>query len=261
MIRAKKYLGQHFLHDENIAKRIVDAFKPPQEAFVVEIGYGTGVLSKYLIEKYRNILFFDVDEESYNYMITKFPEHNDRFLLKDFLSYDFSEHDAVNIIGNLPYNISSQIFFKIFENRNKIDECVFMVQKEVALRLVSIGGNKEFGILSVLLGLFFEIEKLFDVSNRAFTPPPKVTSSVIRLKSKGKIYTGVDDNVLKSTVRVIFNKRRKMLRNSLRDLGINSEDDHTLEPFLAKRPEQLHIEDFVIIAKAVQRLKSKLDAR
>ncbi len=256
MVRAKKNLGQHFLHDENVAQRIVGAFEPPQEAFVIEIGFGTGVLTKYLLERFPKALFLDVDRESYDYMVKQYPSYKDKFLLEDFLSMDIASlNSKVSIIGNLPYNISSQIFFKIFENREFIDECVFMVQKEVANRIVSSGGSKDFGILSVLLGLFYDVTKLFDVSRGAFIPPPKVTSSVVRLKSKGKVYLGVDDEFLKLTVKAIFGKRRKMLRNSLRSIGVDTETDTSLKPYLDKRPEQLTIDDFVAVAKAVQKQK------
>ena len=256
MVRAKKYIGQHFLKDDNIAKKILSFFDPGSSSFIIEIGFGTGILSKYLIEKYENILFLDIDNESYGYMIEKYPSYKSKFVLMDFLQMDFSRYNSkVCLIGNLPYNISSQIFFRIFENRHIVEECVFMVQKEVANRLISTGGDKNFGILSVLLGLFFDIKKLFDVNPSSFLPPPKIKSSVIKLKSKGKVFLGVDDETLKLTVKTIFGKRRKMLRNSLKHIGINVETDSTLSPLLNKRPEELSIFDFVTIAKAVKKQK------
>ncbi len=256
MVRAKKNIGQHFLHDENVAQKIIDAFAPSKGAFVIEIGFGTGVLTKYLLQKYSRALFLDVDRESYDYMVKQYPAYKEKFLLKDFLLLDLKALDGkVSIVGNLPYHISSQIFFKLFEYREVVEEGVFMVQKEVANRLVSTGGSKDFGILSVLLGLFFEVDKLFDVSRGAFVPPPKVTSSVIKLKSKGEVYLGVSDEILKLTVKTIFGKRRKMIRNSLLSIGIDPGRDISLKPYLDKRPEQLTIEDFVVVAKAVQKQK------
>ena len=251
MVKAKKRLGQHFLHDENVAKKVVDFFKPPREAFIFEIGFGTGVLTKYLLE-YPNARFLDIDKESYDYIKEKYPQHSSKFLLQDFLKLDLSESEQpVYLIGNLPYNISSQIFFRIFENHDKIPCAVFMVQKEVAQRLASDGGDKEYGILSVLLGVYYDVKILFDVSRGAFNPPPKVTSSVIKLERNETLSLPVDDNFFKTLVKTVFGKRRKMLRNTLKEI-VSGDIPECANVYLNLRPEQLNVNDFVKLAECLK---------
>lgn len=251
MVKAKKRLGQHFLHNENVAKKIVDSFNPPREALIFEIGFGTGMLTKYLLE-YPNARFLDVDKESYEYIKEKYSEHSSKFLLQDFLKLDLSKNEQpIYLIGNLPYNISSQIFFRVFENHNKIPCTVFMVQKEVAQRLASVGGDKEYGILSVLLGVYYDVKILFDVSRGAFNPPPKVTSSVIKLQRNKRISLPVDDDFFKILVKTVFGKRRKMLRNTLKEI-VPSEIPECANGFLNLRPEQLNVNDFVKLAECLR---------
>lgn len=251
MVKAKKRLGQHFLHDDNVAKKIVDSFKPPREALIFEIGFGTGVLSKYLLE-YPNARFLDVDKESFEYIRKKYTEHSSKFLLQDFLKLDFSKIDyPVYLIGNLPYNISSQIFFRVFEHHDKIPCAVFMVQKEVAQRLASAGGDKEYGILSVLLGVYYDIKMLFDVSRGAFNPPPKVTSSVIKLQRNKRSSLPIDDDFFRILVKTVFGKRRKMLRNTLKEIVVG-ELPECANSYLNLRPEQLRVEDFVKLSECLK---------
>ena len=249
MVRPKKTLGQHFLHDEKVAKRIIDNFSPAPGSFVVEIGFGTGVLTKHLLD-FEKALFFDIDRESYEFITKKYPEYKEKFVLGDFLRYDLRLLNShLSLIGNLPYNISSQIFFKIFDNKDIVSTGVFMVQKEVAQRLASVGGNKEYGILSVLLGAYFDLYYLFDVKKGSFTPPPKVTSAVIKLVRNDRQKLSVSDEFFKRLVKTVFGKRRKMLRNTLKELGVELKP--CADKFLDLRPEQISVEEFIELAECL----------
>ncbi|MBP5527619.1 MAG: 16S rRNA (adenine(1518)-N(6)/adenine(1519)-N(6))-dimethyltransferase RsmA [Bacteroidales bacterium] len=249
-VRAKKFLGQHFLTDEGIARRIVDSLSPTAQ-HVLEIGPGMGVLTKYLIGK-ENIDFHvvEIDRES----VVWLHEHYEglHVIEGDFLKMDLNAlfHDTCAIIGNFPYNISSQILFKVFEQRNRVTEVVGMFQKEVAERVAAGPGSKTYGILSVLLSAFYNIEYLFTVPEHVFNPPPKVKSAVIRLTRNEVTALECDEKLFVQTVKAGFNQRRKTLRNALRQLGLPL--DAVPDVLLAKRAEQLSVEEFVTITKAIE---------
>ena len=250
-VRAKKHLGQHFLKDENIASKIVQSMDYTSLKTVLEVGPGTGVLTKHLIEK-EDIHFraMDVDAESVSYLQKHYPDHSDSFVLADFLHTDLNTFiHPIGVIGNFPYNISSQIFFKVWDNRNAVREVVCMIQKEVADRIVSKEGNKTYGILSVLLQAFYDIELLIDVPPHVFNPPPKVQSAVIRLKRNNQIDLGCDEKRFRSVVKTAFGKRRKTLRNALKDLDILIED--TSDEVYNKRAEQLTVQQFIDLTNKI----------
>jgi 16S rRNA (adenine1518-N6/adenine1519-N6)-dimethyltransferase len=248
-VKAKKRLGQHFLKDENIAKQIVDSLDGDTKN-VLEIGPGMGVLTQYLLSKEDyNLFVVEIDKESVAYLEKHFPPLTKRIIEEDFLRLDvqtlFSGHFSV--IGNFPYNISSQILFKILDNKNHIPEMVGMFQKEVAVRVASKPGNKDYGILSVLLQAFYDIEYLFTVEAEVFIPPPKVKSAVIRLKRNAVIHLECDEQKFKQLVKTAFNQRRKTLRNSLKSLSFV--DKFTQEDIFNKRPEQLSVAEFIYLTK------------
>jgi 16S rRNA (adenine1518-N6/adenine1519-N6)-dimethyltransferase len=250
-VKAKKHLGQHFLNDETIAKNIVDALLEKDAITpIIEVGPGTGVLSQFLV-KQPNYFAFDIDAESIDYLKTTYPENKEQFLLLDFLEADVSKviNAKYNVIGNFPYNISSQIMFKVLEEKDKVDFVVGMFQREVALRLAEKPGSKVYGILSVLLQAFYDIEYLFTVSETVFSPPPKVKSAVIRLTRNGVKKLDCDEVLFKTVVKTCFNQRRKTIRNSVRSLFNNNE---LREPLLDKRPEQLSVAEFVTLTKFVE---------
>lgn len=242
-VKPKKHLGQHFLTDENIARKIVDSL--PFTKNVLEIGPGTGVLTKYLIHAVDTLKIIEVDRESVHYLHQAFPEIQQNIIESDFLKHDLKDifDDEFAIIGNFPYNISSQIFFRIIRSRQSIPEVVGMIQKEVAERLAAPPGNKTYGIMTVILGAFYDIEYLFTVSENVFNPPPKVKSAVIRLKRKSNFELACDETLFIQVVKTAFNQRRKTLRNSLKSM-LNPGIDNSAEIF-SKRPEQLHFTEFV----------------
>ena len=249
-VKAKKFLGQHFLTDEGIARRIVDSLSPSARQ-VLEIGPGMGVLTKYLITREdTDFHVVEIDSESVAWL----HEHYEglHVIEGDFLKMDLSAlfHDTCAIIGNFPYNISSQILFKVFEQRNRVTEVVGMFQKEVAERVAAGPGSKTYGILSVLLSAFYDIEYLFTVPEHVFNPPPKVKSAVIRLTRNGVTSLECDEKLFVQTVKAGFNQRRKTLRNALRQLGMPL--DAVPDELLAKRAEQLSVAEFVNITKAIQ---------
>jgi 16S rRNA (adenine1518-N6/adenine1519-N6)-dimethyltransferase len=250
-VRAKKHLGQHFLKDENTAWKIVEAMDYGSLKSVIEIGPGTGVLTKHLIQK-EGFVFraMDVDQESIDFLKKNYPANAENFELTDFLNFNpLNTEKPLGIIGNFPYNISSQIFFKVWENRDQVTEVVCMIQKEVAERIVAKEGNKTYGILSVLLQAFYDIELLFEVPPHVFIPPPKVQSAVISLKRNNKTELGCDEKRFKSVVKTAFGKRRKTLRNALKDLDINIED--TTDPIYDKRAEQLSVQQFIDLTNKI----------
>lgn len=325
-VRAKKRLGQHFLNDENIAKKITESITLPCDA-LLEVGPGTGVLTKYLLELLDNaagqenviqlsgqsinaephsvsseqvrstephsvlsekainaephselskhslnvksdselpaqgksttpllkkFIALDVDRESIAYLKENYPDHSELFIEKDFLRIDPKEYfnGSFSVIGNFPYNISSQIFFKVLDHLDQIPEVVCMLQKEVAQRIAAPPGSKTYGILSVLLQAWFHIEYLFTVEPHVFIPPPKVKSAVIRLRRNEVTELGCDVNLFKKVIKTAFNQRRKTLRNALKSLDLNPGAE--LESLLTKRAEQLSVADFVFITKALQ---------
>lgn len=251
MVRPKKYLGQHFLTDPSIAGRIVDALHPGPGETVVEIGPGTGVLTGPLLEKDIHLIPVEIDAESIVYLKGKWPVLEDKILELDFLRMDLDTHISgpFHIIGNFPYNISSQIFFKVLEHRQRIPSVVCMIQKEVADRIASPSGSKEYGILSVLLQAYFNVEKLFNVKPGSFFPPPKVTSGVIRLTRNSTTELPCDEKLFVRVVKAVFNQRRKMIRNSIKTILLNLDSDFEL---LSLRPEQLDVSGFIELTRWVE---------
>jgi 16S rRNA (adenine1518-N6/adenine1519-N6)-dimethyltransferase len=251
-VRAKKHLGQHFLRDENVALRIVDALQDTEFEHLVEVGPGDGVLSKYLFERYPDVVLFDVDQESIVHLKQTYPLKADQIMEQDFLRAELQDGQAV--IGNFPYNISSQIVFKILEDRAKVAVMVGMFQKEVAERIAAPPGSRTYGILSVLTQAYYEVSYLFTVPPQAFEPPPKVDSGVLMMVRKPQIALDCDEGEFFSLVKRAFNQRRKMIRKSLRDL-MPDDPSPELEPFLTKRPEQLSFNDFIQLTQLLAEVK------
>ena len=255
-VRAKKALGQHFLVDLNIARKIAFALSENQvPRKVLEVGCGMGVLTQYLLGR-DDIETFgaEIDSESVAYLHDHFPEFTPRLIEGDFLKMNLRElfPEGVRIIGNFPYNISSQIFFKVLENRDLIPECVGMIQKEVAVRLAEKPGTKDYGILSVLLQAWYDIEYLFTVNESVFNPPPKVKSAVIRMRRNATKQLACDEQLFIRVVKASFGQRRKMIRNSLRAAFNFDGKEH---PFFSKRAEQLSVADFVELTQWVDQNK------
>ena len=251
-VQPKKSLGQHFLTDKNIAKKIINSLSGRDYNHVIEVGPGTGILTEFLLERENaDVTFVEIDRESIDYLNKRFPGISDRIVEQDFLKYPLGEihSDPIAIIGNFPYNISSQIFFRILENRHIVTEVVCMLQKEVASRIISPPGSKAYGILSVLLQAFYKTEFLFNVGPQVFTPPPNVNSAVIRLTRLTGSGPGCDERLFFRVVKTGFNQRRKMLRNSLSALLQGKKTDH---PLLSKRPEQLTVGDFAAITRFLE---------
>lgn len=260
-VRAKKNLGQHFLTDLNIAARIAATISPSQLGAhagewggipVVEIGPGMGVLTRFLVDSGREVTAVELDSESVEYLSREMPTLN--VVEADFLKLDLdslADGKEFALIGNYPYNISSQIFFKVLDNRDRIPVVAGMLQKEVAERICSGPGSKVYGILSVLLRAWYECEYLFSVSPGVFAPPPKVMSGVLRLTRNSRTTLGVDEKVFKNVVKTSFGQRRKTLRNSLRGL-LGADNPFMSDPIMELRPERLDVEDFIRIAAAVE---------
>lgn len=252
-VRAKKYLGQHFLNDLSIAKRIVDSLQTPP-AQVIEVGPGMGVLTRYLLERSDiDLHLVEIDTESVEYLNNHYPQIKGRLIEKDFLKVDLETlfNGPFSIIGNFPYNISSQIFFKAIENRHLVKSLVGMVQREVGLRIASGPGPKEYGILSVFLQSFFTVEYLFTVDEHVFTPPPKVKSGVIRLTRNDIQELPCDEKLFIKVVKAAFNQRRKTLRNSLSVLQFDQQAIRHL-PVFNLRPEQLSVPAFQELTSLIQ---------
>ena len=245
-VRAKKHLGQHFLKDESIAERIADSLSLDGYDDILEIGPGMGVLTKYLLKKDLNLSVVELDRESVGYLTEHFPELKGKILYGDFLKMKLDEvfeGKSTAIIGNFPYNISSQILFKSIEYRQLIPEFCGMFQKEVAKRITQGPGSKTYGILSVITQAFYEAEYLFTVPPSVFDPPPKVDSGVLRLVRKNDFELPVDPKFFFRVVKTAFNQRRKTLRNSLKSMGIS--DKLNEDAIFARRPEQLSVEEFI----------------
>ncbi|HIE74240.1 MAG TPA: 16S rRNA (adenine(1518)-N(6)/adenine(1519)-N(6))-dimethyltransferase RsmA [Flavobacteriales bacterium] len=249
-VRAKKYLGQHFLNDETIAKAITDLLSKDAKK-VVEVGPGMGVLTKFLILKNIDLKLVEIDKESILYLMLHYPQLEKQIIEADFLKLNLPEEigEQFALIGNFPYNISSQILFIVFENKDLISEVIGMFQKEVAERIVAKKG-KQRGILSVLLQAYYDIEYCFTVNEDVFSPPPKVKSGVIKLSRNKVKQLPCDEKLFKQIVKVGFNQRRKTLRNALKSFSLESALAHT--DLLRKRAEELSVEDFITITKICQ---------
>lgn len=255
-VRPKKNLGQHFLTDLKIAKRIADTVDACNDIPVLEVGPGMGVLTQYLTEKPREVKVVEIDTESVEYLRENFPSLNDNIIGEDFLRMDLSSIFGGRqfvLTGNYPYNISSQIFFKMLDNKDLIPCCTGMIQREVALRMASAPGNKAYGILSVLIQAWYDVEYLFTVDENVFNPPPKVKSAVIRMTRNSVTDLGCNEVLFKRVVKTVFNQRRKMLRVSLRQIfpQKTSADTFFSHEIMTKRPEQLTISQFVELTNMI----------
>jgi 16S rRNA (adenine1518-N6/adenine1519-N6)-dimethyltransferase len=248
-VRAKKHLGQHFLTDENIAKNIVDGLNYENKNQVLEVGPGMGVLTKYLLEEDAEIFVAEIDPESVEYLKNHYPKLKDQHFIGDFLKLNIAEsfEGQVSIIGNFPYNISSQILFKIIDFYDRVPEMVGMFQKEVAERTAAVPRTKDYGILSVLVQALYDVDYLFTVHENVFNPPPKVKSGVIRLTRNPKEGLAGNEILFKRIVKAGFGQRRKKLSNSWKALDI-PELLKTHE-FMDKRAEELSVEDFIAFTK------------
>jgi 16S rRNA (adenine1518-N6/adenine1519-N6)-dimethyltransferase len=252
-VRAKKHLGQHFLKDESIARKIADSLTENGYDTVLEIGPGMGVLTKYLLQKSYTTHVIEIDAESVEYLENTYLNLAPRILSKDFLKInisDYFENKPLAIIGNFPYNISSQIVFKTLENRDQIPEFSGMFQKEVAERIAEKEGSKKYGILSVLAQAFYDVEYLFTVPPSVFNPPPKVDSGVIRMIRKENFTLPVNEKLFYRVVKTAFNQRRKMLRSSLKSMHLS--DKLREDSIFAKRPEQLSVEAFINLTSLIE---------
>jgi len=252
-VKPKKYLGQHFLVDKNIANKIVDSLLLENSNSLVEIGPGKGILTELILRKgINNYYLIDIDSESIEYLRNEFSQLGDWIIEDDFLKSDILNkiQKPVALIGNLPYNISSQIIFKLLKNRDVVTEMVCMIQKEVADRFVAGYNTKTYGILSVLLQAFYKIEYLFTVSEKVFYPKPKVKSAVIRLTRKKQYTLDCNEDMFFQVVKTSFGKRRKTLRNSLKEMlsGIDSSAE-----LFSRRPEQLSVNDFIHLTNFIDK--------
>ena len=255
-VKPKKNLGQHFLTDLNVAKRIADTVDACPNIPILEIGPGMGVLTQYLVEKHRDVKAVEIDKESVAYLNEAFPILHDNIVGADFLQMNlediFSGKQFV-LTGNYPYDISSQIFFKMLDNRDLIPCCTGMIQREVALRIAAQPGNKTYGILSVLIQAWYDVEYLFTVDEDVFNPPPKVKSAAIRMTRNNVSKLNCDEILFKRLVKTVFNQRRKMLRVSLRQMIPNKVHKNFYEQdVMTKRPEQLTIAQFVELTNMVE---------
>ncbi|MBQ7632387.1 MAG: 16S rRNA (adenine(1518)-N(6)/adenine(1519)-N(6))-dimethyltransferase RsmA [Paludibacteraceae bacterium] len=265
-VRAKKFLGQHFLTDLNVAQKIAETIQPSaisrqpsdEKVRVIEIGPGMGVLTQFLLKKKDiQLTAIEIDRESVAYLKEWYPELD--LVEGDFLKLDLNKlipEGEFNVIGNYPYNISSQIFFKVLEYKDRIPVCSGMIQKEVAERIASKPGKKAYGILSVLLQAYYDIEYLFTVDEHVFNPPPKVKSAVIRMSRNKRRQLGCDEELFKTVVKTAFNQRRKQMRNSLKNLTLTlsqgeGKKNERLEYFLTRRPEQLSVEEFIELTNLI----------
>lgn len=252
-VRAKKHLGQHFLKDETIAEKIGDTLTLEGYKNILEIGPGMGVLTKYLINKDAEVIAMDLDAESIVYLKENYPNKNLKIIEADFLKYDLSElfnDQQFGITGNFPYNISTQIVFKMLEWKEQIPEFTGMFQKEVAQRICEKEGSKAYGILSVLTQAFYDAEYLFTVPPTVFNPPPKVDSGVLRLKRKEDYSIPCDEKMLYKVVKTAFQQRRKTLRNSLKSFNIS--DKLKEDTIFGQRPEQLSVSQFITLTKKLE---------
>lgn len=261
-VKPKKKLGQHFLTDLDIARRIANTVDTCPDLPILEIGPGMGVLTQFLVEKQRQLKIVEIDSESVAYLNERFPRLSDNIIGADFLKMNLAnvfQGQPFVLTGNYPYDISSQIFFKMLDNKELIPCCTGMIQREVAQRMAAQPGSKAYGILSVLMQAWYEVEYLFTVGEHVFNPPPKVKSAVIRLTRNATINLGCDWLLFRRLVKTVFGQRRKMLRVSLRQIFPSPpNDDFYQHPFMILRPEQLSIQQFVELTNIVeQQLKTQ----
>ena len=262
-VRPKKNLGQHFLIDLNVAKAIADTVDACPEIPVLEVGPGMGVLTQYLMEKPRELRVVEIDRESVAYLHQHFPALDGKVVEGDFLRMDLAqlfEGRQFVLTGNYPYDISTQIFFKMLEYKHLIPCCTGMIQREVAQRIASPSGNKAYGILSVLIQAWYDVEYLFTVDEHVFNPPPKVKSAVIRMTRNNVEHLGCDEALFQRVVKTVFNQRRKMLRVSLRQLFPGGQASATFfqSDIMTRRPEQLSIQEFVELTNKVEEEMDKM---
>lgn len=265
-VRPKKFLGQHFLTDLSIASRIADTVDACPDLPILEVGPGMGVMTRYLVQKARPLKVVEIDFESVAYLRRNFPELNDNIIEDDFLAMRLDRTFGGSpfvLTGNYPYNISSQIFFKMLEYKELIPCCTGMIQKEVAERIAAKPGNKTYGILSVLIQAWYNVEYLFTVEPGVFNPPPKVRSAVVRLTRNETTDLGCDEKLFRRLVKTTFNQRRKTLRNNIKPLLAQLESESNIkpdfsellaDPFMQKRPEQLSVEDFIGLTLRIQNI-------
>lgn len=261
-VKPKKSLGQHFLKDLNVAQRISETLESYKNIPVLEVGPGTGVLTQFLLDGGYDVTVVELDMESVQYLEENFPALEQKILAEDFLRLDLTRffHGPFCVIGNYPYNISSQIFFKVLDYKEVIPCCSGMIQKEVAERLAAQPGSRTYGIISVLLQAWYDIEYLFTVSEKVFDPPPKVKSAVVRLTRNKRTSLGCDEHLFKTVVKTSFNQRRKMLRNSMKPL-LGKDYPAYEQPVFNKRPEQLSVEQFIELTQLTDDyLKTKKDS-
>jgi len=253
MVRPKKYLGQHFLNDKKIAFNIVHALEAKNTSTVLEIGAGTGVLTEFLLERQFDTYVIEIDKESVDYLNRNYIQLQDKILQEDFLNFDlrsYFNNKQVPIIGNFPYNISSQILFQVLNFKDIVPEVVGMFQKEVAKRIASGPGSKVYGILSVFIQAYYDVEYLFTVDEDVFIPPPKVKSGVLRLTRKDNLKLNCNEKLFFRIVKTGFNQRRKTLRNSLQQV---IEKQFATDEIFNKRPEQLGVEEFIYLTNLIEK--------
>lgn len=267
LVKPKKFLGQHFLTDLGIARDIADTVDACPDIPVLEVGPGMGVMTQFLVQKPRTVKVVEIDYESVSFLREKFPSLEENIIEDDFLKMHLEnvfQGQSFVLTGNYPYNISSQIFFKMLDYKNLIPCCTGMIQKEVAERIAAAPGNKSYGILSVLIQAWYSVEYLFTVHEHVFNPPPKVKSAVIRMTRNSTTSLGCDEQLFKRLVKTTFNQRRKTLRNNIRPLlgeldtqcakeGLPIPDHTTLlqDPIFNQRPEQLSVQQFIALTNRV----------
>lgn len=260
-VRPKKFLGQHFLKDLQIASDIADTVDACPDIPILEVGPGMGVLTQFLLRKGRPVRVVELDFESVAYLRDNFPELGNNIIEQDFLQMDLAqlfEGKPFVLTGNYPYNISSQIFFKMLDYKDLIPCCTGMIQKEVAERIAASPGNKTYGILSVLIQAWYKVEYLFTVHEHVFNPPPKVKSAVIRMTRNETTDLGCNEKLFKQIVKTTFNQRRKTLRNSISTI-LDKSHPLSADAIFNKRPEQLSVQDFINLTNRVEEALSKSD--
>ncbi len=252
-VKPKKFLGQHFLTDLGVARRIADTVDACPDVPVLEVGPGMGVLTQFLLPKGREFKVVEIDFDSVPYLHEHFPQLGDNIIEGDFLQMDLQavfQGRPFVLTGNYPYNISSQIFFKMLENKDLIPCCTGMIQKEVAERMAATPGSKAYGVLSVLMQAWYDVEYLFTVDEHVFNPPPKVKSAVIRLTRNSKNTLGCDEALFRRIVKTVFTMRRKMLRNGMKQI-LGKDSPMLADPLFTQRPEQLSVQDYVELTNKV----------